>query len=1400
MRPLPSRRAKRPVAILAILAILSLLIVSLSGPTISGVARQGNMKVTAKGDAALAKLHPQLRRDASATPDAMIRVHAYVKAGTDLSAFMSNAVTRTYVDPRGYTGVTGFVKARELPKLASVANVNAVMPMGGFAPAVDADTTIGRTTAPSAEVQAKMRAAVTSRAANYSATRDPGTPSPTGWFDVLDVHHSSAAWDKGYTGAGVKALVNDSGIDFSHPDLIGTEARVEDPNSPYYGWPMQFDQFGMLQYASDVQAGTTNLANGNAGGYADTSTVVTEGAASYMPLNADEAHDYTLTGTSASGNYQIGTHPDGSLSQWYRIVNGIDLGDPEAADESPAILVVDEGAAGVYDTVYVDLNFNFDFSDDKAARKGDEHVGADWWGAFDPETGDFDAEPDGFYDESGGMLYFIADGTNPIPASDWWWGLGAPANGSMVAFSMSQWWTSPAGDHGQLVASGIAAQGRTNADSYDSIFGATQQDRDTGGIVPPWKPEGASGMLTAAGKDVKLVDSGDFYSNGYIDAFAFAALGYDGVPDTDDDIQFINNSWGGPAIDAGYDSFSRLVDYYQRFLNPSLLSASSTGNDGPGYGSASTPATQSGLNVGASSSYGSTGWDSAVGADQINYNDVVSFSSRGPGRLGDAFVDVVASGNRSSGAMALNEAFSGPHAWVTWGGTSRSTPVAIGNAALMYQAYKEKFGRWPDQNTARAILKSGAQDLRYDPFLQGSGSIDGNRAVDIATGAEGAWYVTPDEWSAGNWDGTQYGNFPKVMMPGETADIEFTVHNTSDTEMYLDVSDRWLQHTGQWQQQFTSSPVSEESVTISEDDPPVTDFNWDQPQYLWNVTDQIPEESDILVFRQNFGFDQWNPTGGYDSSQLNDWYLMAYNWKDIDGDGNLWEDADGNGTVNEGEMDEGEYTRFDYSNQRDNAGFLSLRNPLDRVHDGFFIALMHNQARADVPTTDMLLTMDFYQQTDFEWLSTYSSQVYVGAHDKNVIKASIQLPSGTPIGTYEAAIEVSGGNWTTAVPVTINVAARDSDMNIGGQDIGTEIYQNDGVYGAVDWLGGDSSGDWRIYFANLPENVGGIRSMPKGQQYWLVDTDWQDMPTDINAHILSPTLDQFSELFPEYFGPYTLAEAGGSDEGYTGSGIYLIQTSSGDSREVVSAPYTPGLNEIVLHNVTYDGNSTMEDFTLRAGAIGVGVSPIDVSRNANQANHSVNETFVSTMQLSGLVAEGYGLSKPDVKTGVAIQQDDPNDPSTASYKQEITLEHAGLLDVQIDGTDRDDLDLYVLYDFNGDGELTLDEIVGQSATSTAEESVTFTLPNDGLYGIWVQGWAVAGGESTFDISVNAVQGTDITVSDLPEGTIEAGRTYNFKVDVMGEGKEPGVYTGLVTLGPPEGPSAVLVFVNYRIKE
>ena len=68
-----------------------------------------------------------------------------------------------------------------------------------------------------------------------------------------------------------------------------------------------------------------------------------------------------LPETSLSGAYHIGSHPDESLvAYWY--------------DERVAVLVVDENTAGVYDTVYVDLDDDYDFTDEKAVHERRSHL------------------------------------------------------------------------------------------------------------------------------------------------------------------------------------------------------------------------------------------------------------------------------------------------------------------------------------------------------------------------------------------------------------------------------------------------------------------------------------------------------------------------------------------------------------------------------------------------------------------------------------------------------------------------------------------------------------------------------------------------------------------------------------------------------------------------------------------------------------------------------------------------------------------------------------------------------------------------------------------------------------------------------------------------------------------
>ena len=72
---------------------------------------------------------------------------------------------------------------------------------------------------------------------------------------------AGGAWANGFFGNGTRVAVMDDGLDFSHPDLLGTAARVEDRFSPYYPLPTAFDPFSMSTYLSTGQTTNTWYAN-----------------------------------------------------------------------------------------------------------------------------------------------------------------------------------------------------------------------------------------------------------------------------------------------------------------------------------------------------------------------------------------------------------------------------------------------------------------------------------------------------------------------------------------------------------------------------------------------------------------------------------------------------------------------------------------------------------------------------------------------------------------------------------------------------------------------------------------------------------------------------------------------------------------------------------------------------------------------------------------------------------------------------------------------------------------------------------------------------------------------------------------------------------------------------------
>jgi hypothetical protein len=620
--------SRRLLAVLAAVAMILVMVVPAGAapkdkaeknPTVDAVASTTDGAVTTASDGAIDKIHPNLLRDIrTAGVGKSLQFAARITAGTDLSAYSEAWFARPFTDPLGSTVASGVATPNGLLKMAADPGVIKLQRPESLVerprpndPDVDA-------------LNASLSPAIRSGEAS------PG-PAPEGWYSTGDaLHGSQAAWAKGYTGAGVRYMSNDSGADYCHADLQWTWAYIDDPGSPYHGLPQMFDSISSYHTAFDYYLGFTDIADGFAD-YADTSAT-TPGDFSYAPLGAAMAHDYTVSGTSLSGTYHYGSHVDKALADVADILSGA-FGDGTAVQgERAAVLVVDENVAGVYDTVYVDLNFDYDFGNDTPARLG---------GFSGEETACWDYDLDGLNDVSGGLVYYISDGVSGVPTQDWFWGI-SPAfygPGDLVAFHVNDF-LAGGGTHGMGTTSVAVGQGRT----------AGSLNVGPGG----YDVAGFQGLVVGPGKDVASTQNGDQYLTPWIeDAYLFAGLGYDGFSGTGDDIQIVSNSWGFSGTDNdGFDFESRLIDSINRSLAPTTALLFSTGNGAAGYGTSAPPSPASGISIGASTEYGSIGLFEAIeSADQVVGGDVISWSNRGPGARAVTGVDVVATGAFGTGDL-----------------------------------------------------------------------------------------------------------------------------------------------------------------------------------------------------------------------------------------------------------------------------------------------------------------------------------------------------------------------------------------------------------------------------------------------------------------------------------------------------------------------------------------------------------------------------------------------------------------------------------------------------------------------------------------------------------------------------------------------------------------------------
>jgi subtilisin family serine protease len=1367
-----AKRLRWALSVATVAAVIGYMTPGISSGQVGGAlaakptpaAAKDRPQIDTKSDKALGKLDQRLQRTYQQHESGSVPVFVTVAGSPDA---VLNKMNGAHASTAGSASlVVGRIPATQLVKLAAGSRVLSVrsitFKMDG--------TPVGFTRSDPAPLTgaAKAKAIAAARASDVPYPQAP-QPRPSQFdkfkkYNVLDAktHNFTDAWKKNITGQGSTVAVFDGGTDWSHPDLIGANIARSDT-----GWPLAFDPFGTLQWLAapeQIDEGlswytpTTPATCAASGQTCSVDFATRTGPSRNLPNPPGTAeHTYTFPKKwSKSGEVHLGSHPDDYALDMY--------------GERPAFLVTDPNQAGVYDTIYVDLNDDHDFSDEKPVTKESPRS----WR---------DLDGDGYVDLSGGMAYYISDGTGadgtPVPGGLEDFGLEVKrAPGALVAWT-GDFDTGIEG-HGTLCASNIVGQGVTNGNlpTFSDLPGGQYPAAVVGGAP-----------------DATAVPFGDIYfSFDFSTQFSYLLSNEHGIDVT-------SNSYGNSDLDNdGMDAPSQEADIWNTAFGGRTTALFSSGNGAPGYGTVTGPSPVTGVKVGASTQFGASGWDSIKRYSQVTDNDIANWSNRGPGATGDPGVDLVADGAYSPGSVNLSRAFEegkdGQDAWETWGGTSRSTPVAAGATALVYQAYRKTHGSIPEgfYDNARRYLKSGANDLGYDGFTQGSGSLDAGRSVRLAEGRSGVT-VSPDQWRPGDYRGDQFEAFPQTVSPGETAQQQFTL----DGQGAYKISDRVLRRTDVESFNFTTSDLRNETPSL---------FN--APNYLIDLTRLVKQHksSDLMVIRSNYPYNQFDPNDDYSTNQQ--WRMVTYDWTDINHDGRLWRDADHDGTVdntpsdqtdNDGdpipdfsksEIQKGEYERLTYINQATNAYTNMVRDPAARMNSGLFLGFYHNQTSAAIPRTNFHVEVEFYKNQDFDWIHTPNTA-------SKSFNATIDVPSDAPYGMYDASIVVSGHGQKSIVPVAVTVAATAQQddagqltepLSFGGADVAEaqqdSLYNNGAVFDAKDWGWRAESGDWRFFYFDVP------KAPPAGTQF-LAQTDFAGPSphNDLDTLIFGPTTNSYQLVggSDPIFAPYVLGTVGSSVNTNVGAGVWQFNTATGSNQELISAPAAEGMHALVEHevNMQHDNGETHVPFHATIGSATVSPDHVEVSTPTDDGSFDVE--FTSGIDLDGLSADAFGLSQTEVTTETA-HQDNPNDPSTASVKKNLTLSHAGSLTVST-AQPNNDLDLYLLRDANGDGNFTADEIIAASAGPTGDESISVSNPPDGNYQVWVHGFAVAG-TPQFPLTVDAVQGNDLTVSGVPVGPVAAGTPVTVHVAFdkpMTSGQD---YFGQLQIGPTVAPSLLTV--------